>query len=732
MHAAEPLAWQFPLPRTHTGIVLGNGVQGVMIWGVDALCLTVARAGFWDHRGGNPFTTRTTYAALRGPLQAYDAAAIAAMFAPPPAAADVPPHPQQLGGARITLACAGWRPVHATLDVTCATVTVTWADAAGAQARMQLAQAHDDEIAWARWDAALDPQVSLTPAWHWVGALLAARGVAPPDVLALAGGGAMLQTLPDDAPLALGWRRDGAQLRIATALGDDALARVDARLAGDVAALAARSAAWWQAYHASLPQLELPDTALQHAWRYGSYKLAGLTMPGGVAATLQGPWMEEYQLPPWSNDYHFNINVQMIYWPCLATGRFDHFAPLWALLRAWLPQLRANGAAFFGDPAALLMPHAVDDRCQVVGSFWTGMIDQACGAWMALLAWRYVAYTGDHAVLREIAWPLLLGTFHGYLAMLEPDGARLSLPVSVSPEYRGAAIDAWGRDASFQLAALHCLLEILPQAADALALPHDPRWAAVAAALPPYTLAGPAEAPRIGLWRGQDLDESHRHHSHLAALYPFITIDPRDPAHAPVVSASLAHWIARGAGNWSGWCVPWAAILCARCDLPDAALAWLHWWRMCFTNEGHASLHNGAIPGVTTMWGWPRAADGSLLEIMQADAAMGAVSAILELLVQERRDGVYCLPARPRDWQALRFDGIRVAGGFVIGATLAAGQLAEVRIDATRAGRLVLVPGFAGACSDGHTQFTTRHITLELAAGQAVRLRAQQDGTMTS
>jgi len=80
MSAVEPLVWQFPLPRSHTGIVLGNGVQGVMIWGIDALCLTVARAGFWDHRGGNPFTARTTYAALRGPLQAYDAAAIAAIY----------------------------------------------------------------------------------------------------------------------------------------------------------------------------------------------------------------------------------------------------------------------------------------------------------------------------------------------------------------------------------------------------------------------------------------------------------------------------------------------------------------------------------------------------------------------------------------------------------------------------------------------------------------------------
>ena len=56
------LTWEFPLPRTHTGALLGNGAQGLMVWGDEALNITVAHAGFWDHRGGNPFTSRTSYA----------------------------------------------------------------------------------------------------------------------------------------------------------------------------------------------------------------------------------------------------------------------------------------------------------------------------------------------------------------------------------------------------------------------------------------------------------------------------------------------------------------------------------------------------------------------------------------------------------------------------------------------------------------------------------------------
>ena len=40
------LNWQFPLPRTHTGALLGNGVMGLMVWGDESLHITVGRAGF--------------------------------------------------------------------------------------------------------------------------------------------------------------------------------------------------------------------------------------------------------------------------------------------------------------------------------------------------------------------------------------------------------------------------------------------------------------------------------------------------------------------------------------------------------------------------------------------------------------------------------------------------------------------------------------------------------------
>lgn len=692
------LTWAFPLPRTHAGVPLGNGTVGILVWGDERLHLTIARAGFWDHRDGTPFSTRTTYAKLRRLLEAGDEAGVRAAFA----SASVRQGPrllQQHSGARLELAFAGWVPDRATIDAGRGLLTVRFLHQDGRHAGLNLALAMDEELGWAEWDAALgEPAVTLIPAGVIQATDRQARGIAAPETWTDADGGGVLQRLPEDDPLAIAWSRRGQRLALATALGGDARAAATARCRQDTAATAARASAWWADYWRAVPRIALPDPVLQRLVDLGLWKQAGLTTPGGVAATLQGPWMEEYQPPPWSNDYHFNINVQMVYGPCLATNRAQHLEPLWAMLRAWLPELQRNAAAFFGADDALMLPHAVDDRCQVVGSFWAGTIDHGCTAWVALMAWEHYRHTRDRQLLDELAWPLLAGAFGGYWAMLEEiivDGRpRLSLPVSTSPEYNGSAMNAWGRDASFQLAAAHAVTQALEQAAAVTGRPADPRWARLRAELPPYTRTA-GDKPRIALWQGQDLTESHRHHSHLAGLWPFRSYDPTDPAHRAVVAASLDHWVKTGSGAWTGWCIPWAAILCARVGSADAAVAWLHWLHTAYTNGGDGSLHNAVENGMSCFghaWAFDRPRDRSR-EIMQADAAMGALWAVCELLVQERGEVLHVLPAIPEKWAELEFDGIRAPGAVLVGATVRRRRIQQVRLRAEQQVRLRLAPG---------------------------------------
>jgi alpha-L-fucosidase 2 len=69
-------------------------------------------------------------------------------------------------------------------------------------------------------------------------------------------------------------------------------------------------------------------------------------------------------------------------------------------------------------------------------------------------------------------------------------------------------------------------------------------------------------------------------------------------------------------------------------------------------------------------------------EVMQLDAGFGALQAVVELLVQQRGDVLHVLPALPRDWRDLSFDGIRCEGAFLIGATVRERAVIEVRVRA--------------------------------------------------
>ena len=73
------------------------------------------------------------------------------------------------------------------------------------------------------------------------------------------------------------------------------------------------------------------------------------------------------------------------------------------------------------------------------------------------------------------------------------------------------------------------------------------------------------------------------------------------------------------------------------------------------------------------------------------DASLGAVTAILELLVQCRGEVIHVLPALPRRWRELKFDGIRTEGAFLVGATVTAGKVIEVRVTSLAGARLRLM-----------------------------------------
>ena len=59
----------------------------------------------------------------------------------------------------------------------------------------------------------------------------------------------------------------------------------------------------------------------------------------------------------------------------------------------------------------------------------------------------------------------------------------------------------------------------------------------------------------------------------------------------------FAHWRMKGTSQWTGWCVPWAAVLETHLGNAPASVELLHAWDEYFTNPGHASIIYPWKPG---------------------------------------------------------------------------------------------------------------------------------------
>ncbi len=736
------LIWDFPIERPHEGMLLGNGVQGVMVWGEEnRLILTVSRAGFWDHRGSIDFATGTTYREIKWYLQQNNRDRLERALNIS-GEGEVPVHPHQIGGGRIIMDIpSDWKIVRGELILTSGEILITLQNEDMKERQVKIIQDPFRELTYLKLPPELDGKAGfhLVPSFDLIPGQFTSMGVSPPVKWKDDFEEGFCQYLPDDMPLALAWRKSREVLTISTVLAKDAARIVKDRLdSADYHESEKEAGIWWKDYWNDVPVINLPDQVLQEIADYGLYKQACSNPPQGIACSLQGPFMEAYQFPPWSNDYHFNINLEMIYWPALASNRTEHLGPMWNMLWSWMPQMKENAAHFFANDSALMIPHAVDDRGKVPGAFWTGMIDHGSTAWMAQLAWLNYRYTMDEQLLDTLAWPLLNGAFEGYWSMLDRiplwrGGYRYSLAVSVSPEYRGSSMNAWGRDASFQLAAVHMLTSTLTEAARIKGVDPDPRWQDVAEHLPQFAVVNvPAttEYPgnmvdRIGLWEGLDLEDSHRHHSHLASIYPFCTIDPEDTLYRDIVSASVRHWIREGSGAWSGWSVPWASLLHSRTGNTEAAVGWLHYWKDHYTNKGRGTLHDADYPGFSTITSpcWEKY-DGSMHEIMQLDAGFGALNAVFDLLVSYRQGIIHVLPGLHRDWKDLSFKGILTEGAFLVDATVKDGEIVYIRVTSVKGGELVLAPAMKGTILVNGSQFRGKIIRRKMTAGEVLELKA--------
>ena len=695
----SPLPWPFPAEDVHDGIPLGNGLFGALVWGGDGgLRVTVNRADYWDHQGGLRWSEEASYAHLRELLRRGDEAELRRVFEGRDAAGERPGRPTRLPMGSVELKWGGPATFdRAELDLLAGEARLD-GDMDGANVRVKLVVPREGAALAILVEGPAAKHTSVIarpPRAPEVTEELQARGYPPAEVFEADGLSGWVQERPNEPALAVAWREarltSSRTVAFLTAAYGETGAAARKRATRDLAALAAegygdtsdRTAAWFRRYWRDACRVRLPERDMELLHYLGLYKLAGLSMPGSPAATLQGPWVEDHRIPPWACDYHFNVNVQECYWPAFAGNHPEALLPLVKLLAEWTPKLREYARILTGRPDGLMLPHAVDDRCTCMGGFWTGAVDHGSTTWTGQLLWLYYLYTNDRDFLAETAYPFLKGCMRVYEAMLEPDGARFSLPVSVSPEWGGAENKAYGRNASFQLAAVHWLCRVLIGASEMLRVDPEDRelWRRIAAGLPLAAMHTGAAGPEIAIWEGQPHDDSHRHHSHLAGIHPFEVFDLDNEDQALLVENTMERWARNGMGAWTGWSMPWASIFCARTDRPEMAAVMLRLFRRAFLTPGYGSRHDACIAGLTQF---------HHRDFMQVEAALAASAAVMEMLAHTRGGLLRLFPGAPPEWPDASFENLRVEGAFLVSAERVAGRFARARVVSEAGGVLRL------------------------------------------
>lgn len=704
-----PVEWRFPVATAHDGLPLGNGLFGALLWGSgNTLRLTINRADYWHHETGFDPGPEATWDNLLAWASAGNERELIRVFEGRDEAGQTPERPTRLPMGRIELVFPELLTLgDGSLDLAagCAGVIVQGPSRVNVEAVVPRKGA----LLALRMHGCCFQQVNpkLRPAGAAPGEVqtyLDGHGLGRPELRSGDHVTGWVQALPHDPAMAVAYlvSDDGeghVTIYIAAEPGSTAdLAWERATRAVSAARdcgfdqLADDEAAWWRYFWAHCARLQLDDPTYQSLYDVGMYRLACASMAGGPAMGLQGPWIEDDRLAPWQGDYHFNINVQMCHWPALAGNWPSSLEPLWAMVRGWLPRLADNARRLVGIDDGYSLPHAVDDRGVAMGGFWTGHVDHGCTAWLGHLMWRYYRFTLDREFLRDLAYPFMRGALRVYEEMLvEQADGRLSLPLGVSAEWGGRAPDAWGRNASYQLALIHALARAVPEAAHELGL-DDPivaRCQSLRNRLPMFAVGGggpqagdwagePAdpEQAEIAVWEGLTPVTSHRHFSHLIGLYPLDLFDLRRSRELlQLVARSLDRLTRAGKGEWCGWSFPWAALLMARLGMGNGAALNLEAFRRAFTTPNGGPLIFPRLEGLTAM--------GPDAVTMQLDGGLGLTAALQEMMLHTSRGVLRVFPAVPGDWRLVRLLRFRAEGGLIVSAERVDGVTRWVRVLAT-------------------------------------------------
>lgn len=394
-------------------------------------------------------------------------------------------------------------------------------------------------------------------------------------------------------------------------------------------------------------------------FKYGRYMQIASSRPNSpLCSNLQGIWNDNRACQmSWTCDYHLDININQNYWSANKSNLHECNEPLFKYLRLLEKYGSETASKVYGCNGWCAHTIANVWGYTAPGGDVSWGLNVTGGAWLATELWSHYLYTQDIDYLKNTGYPLLKSCaefFKDYMVE-DPNTGYLVTGPSISPENAFRYHDGNAYSASMMptldRAVVNQIYTACIESAKILGVDQDFREQLEKdiKRLPPLSVGSDGLVKEWTLDVARQ-DPSHRHASHLMALYPFGQMSyDKTPELMEAAKRSLANQTADP--NWEN--TEWSCgnMIGFYSFLKDSENA--HFYLQDL-------FHNFTRENLMTVS--PKGVAGAPEDIFSFDATEASVAGMCDMMMQSHNGYIEFLPTLPSAWKNGSVKGICAQG----------------------------------------------------------------------